>query len=100
MYYVEMDAFMASGRTAQPTKTPARAQQGQPDTQGQSILDIIRSHRKAMTVNYVAELLGCSPKTLFQHVKQGRLACYRIGASIRLDPKVTADWLEAHSTVT
>lgn len=94
-----MDTFSVSGRTAQPTKTPASAKQSQPDHQGQSILEVIRSHRKALTVNHVAELLGCSPKTLYQHIKQGRLACYRLGASVRLDPKITADWLEAHSTI-
>lgn len=92
-----MDTFTVSGRTAQPTKTPASAQQGQPDHQGHSILEVIRSHKKALTINYVAGLLGVSPKTLYAMVKQKRLPCYYLGQAIRLDPVTTANWLEARS---
>jgi excisionase family DNA binding protein len=52
-----------------------------------------------MTVEYVAHLLGSSPKTLYKMVKSNRLPCYRLGAAIRLDPQITADWLQARSTI-
>ena len=94
-----MDTQNVSCRTAQPSKTPASALQGQQDSQGQSILEVIRSHRQALTVNYVADLLGLSRKTLYAMVKQKRLPCLYIGQAIRLDPLTTANWLESHSTI-
>jgi excisionase family DNA binding protein len=93
-----MDTHFVSGGTAQPTKTPASAQQRQLDTQGQSILHSLRSHRKALTVPAVADLLGCSSKSIYALVKQKRLPALRIGASVRIDPFHLAQWLEAHST--
>ena len=87
-----------SGRTAQPTKTPARAQQSQPDSPGRSILDVLRKRRKALSVADAADLLSCSPKSVYALIKQKRLPALRIGASVRLDPFHLANWLEAHST--
>jgi excisionase family DNA binding protein len=93
-----MDTFTVSDRAAQP-KTRASAHQGQSDHTGQSILDILRSHKKALTVPYVAELLGCSPKTIYAMVKQKRLPAFFLGAAVRLDPHHVADWLLNNSTV-
>ena len=79
-------------------KVPARTSQSRSDSQGQSILHTLRSHRKALTVSAVAELLGCSPKSIYALVKQKRLPALKIGASVRIDPFHLALWLEAHST--
>jgi excisionase family DNA binding protein len=91
-----------SGSVAQPHHHPrlrASAPQDTPDASGKSILEVIRSHRSAMTVDHVAGLLGSSPKSLYKLIKQQRLPCYRVGAAIRLDPQHTANWLQARSTV-
>jgi len=92
-----------SGKVAQPNKTQrasvsAVAIHDMPDTKG-TLIDHIRSHKKALTVQQLAVLLSLSPKYIYALVKSKRLACIRIGASVRLDPKTTADWLLAHSTI-
>lgn len=92
-----MGTFKVSDRAAQP-KSRASAFQSQSDHTGQSLLDTLRSRRKALTVSAVAELLDCSAKSIYQLVKQKRLPALRIGASVRLDPFHLAQWLEAHST--
>ena len=70
-----------------------------PNIKGQTIIEYIRSHKKAMAVAYVADLLDCSPKTLYAMVKSRRLGCIRLGQSVKLDPESTADWLLSHSTI-
>jgi excisionase family DNA binding protein len=51
-----------------------------------------------MTVQSVASLLDCSPKTIYAMVKQKRLPHLKLGASVRIDPFELAQWLEVHST--
>jgi excisionase family DNA binding protein len=63
-------------------------------------LDVMIGRRPtAITVERLAELLDCSPKTLYKAVKAGRLPAMRIGGVIRLDPKQTAAWIRQSSTV-
>ena len=46
-----------------------------------------------MTVPELAKLLSLSKVSLYELVKRGRLPALKIGGSIRLDPKQTAEWL-------
>jgi len=61
---------------------------------GASIIEIIRTSPKALTVPELANMLSLGRRTLYDHIADGRLAAYTIGTSVRLDPKATADWLE------
>ena len=92
-----MDTHFVSGMDGA-AKVPARAQQSRSDEQGQSILDVLRKRRKALSVADAADMLSLSPKSIYALVKQKRLPALRIGASVRLDPFHLANWLEAHST--
>jgi excisionase family DNA binding protein len=63
-----------------------------------SIAEEIRATKGALTIPRLAQLLNMSPRSLYDHVDRGTLPAYRIGTSVRLDPKATADWLQARST--
>jgi excisionase family DNA binding protein len=58
-----------------------------------SVADQLRSHRGLINVDTLAELLDSSPKSLYAWVKQGRLPAVRLGASVKFDPFITAQWL-------
>lgn len=45
----------------------------------------------------LSDLLSVSPKTLYAMASKGRIPVIRIGSSLRFDPKLTADWIEARS---
>jgi excisionase family DNA binding protein len=62
-----------------------------------SIIQSIRAQEDALTVPKLAKKLSISSKTLYGYVVSGSLPCFRVGSSIRLDPKVVADWLEARN---
>jgi len=62
-----------------------------------TIAETIRSRKQALTVIEFAELYGTSKYSVYKLIKRG-LPSVRLGASIRLDPAQTADWLEAHTT--
>ena len=59
-----------------------------------SITDQLRSKKRLMTPDEVADLLAISPKTIYARVKAGTIPAIRIGASIRFDPADIAGWLE------
>jgi predicted DNA-binding transcriptional regulator AlpA len=62
-----------------------------------TIADSIRSRKQALSVIEFGELLGISKYSVYKLIKRG-LPAIHLGASIRLDPVQTADWLEAHTS--
>ena len=66
-------------------------------TEPSSIADLIRGHRGLLTVDQLSELLSASPKSLYAWVKQGRLPAVRLGASVKFDPFITAQWFKRSS---
>jgi excisionase family DNA binding protein len=62
-----------------------------------TIIEEIESRRNALTVDDLAELLSFSPRAIYDMVKQRRIPVMRFGASIRFDPKITADWIRERS---
>jgi excisionase family DNA binding protein len=48
----------------------------------------------ALTVPEVAKLCSTSTMTIYRQVKQGRIPHFRIGDSVRFDPKTLAGWLQ------
>jgi excisionase family DNA binding protein len=65
--------------------------------QSRSLADTIGARRKALSINEFADLLSLAPTTVYEMAKSGRLPCFRIGSTIRLDPKTTADWLRKNA---
>ena len=83
-----MDTFNVSGRTAQPTKTPARAYQGQPDEQGQSI-----NAPKVLTPIEAAALLQISTKTLLKMAAANQVPAFCAGRLWRFPAAGLEQWL-------
>jgi len=59
------------------------------------IIEIIENYGRALKVEDLAEVTQVSSKTLYRHIRAGKLLAYRIGGQLRLDPKKTAEWLRA-----
>ena len=47
----------------------------------------------ALTVPEVAKLCHTSTMTIYRQVKQNRIPYFKIGDSVRFDPKALATWL-------
>jgi excisionase family DNA binding protein len=63
-----------------------------------TLVEQIRTTPAALTVPKLAKLLSMSPRSIYDHVERGTLPAFRIGTSVRLDPKVTANWLQERCT--
>jgi excisionase family DNA binding protein len=58
-----------------------------------TLIDTLRARRTLLTVPEFATLLCLAERTVYAAIKQGRIPSIRVLGSVRLDPKVTADWL-------
>lgn len=50
-----------------------------------------------MTVDEVAVLCRCSPKTIYNMVERGELPCVRVGRGLRFHRSVVTDYLLGNS---
>jgi excisionase family DNA binding protein len=66
---------------------------GQMDTCFMTLIQVLESREKALTVHEVAELLGVSDKHIYEMTADGTLPAFYVGRSVRLDPQDIADWL-------
>jgi excisionase family DNA binding protein len=66
-----------------------------------TLAEQLRSKKKALTVEELADLLGIALRTLYKEVEDEHIPFFRVRTSIRFDPHQVADWLEmkmpAHS---
>lgn len=69
-----------------------------PSPAGKTIVEQIAERRSAFSLREFAEITGISYNAAFDMATNGRLPVMRIGSSIRLDPKTTAQWLRERST--
>ena len=60
----------------------------------QSISQQIRNCRSALTVDDVAEYLNLAKKTVYSMSASRRIPSFKIGAVLRFDPAVLADWID------
>ena len=60
-----------------------------------SITEQIEQLGRALTSRDLERLLSVSKATISREVKAGRLQCFRIGSSVRFDPKAVVKYLEA-----
>lgn len=58
-----------------------------------TLIQILESREKALTIHEVAKLLGVSDKHVYEMAADGSLPAFHIGRSIRIDPQDLADWL-------
>ena len=58
-------------------------------------IETIENYSTLLKVEDLAELTQISSKTLYRLINQGKIRAIRIGGSVRLEPKTTADWLRA-----
>lgn len=70
-----------------PTVTDAQCADG--------LTEILRRQTKAVSIAEVAELLSVSRTKVHALVQSCSIPFFRIGSSIRFDPKLLADWLES-----
>ena len=57
------------------------------------LIDIVESRKTAWTIAEFCALLEISDQVIYRQIKANRLPCLKVGGSIRLDPKTTAEWL-------
>jgi len=57
------------------------------------IIETIDNFSRALTVEELAGIVAVSEKTLYRHIRAGKLKAIKIGGQLRLNPKTTADWL-------
>ena len=66
-----------------------------------TLVEQLRSRKKALTVDELAALLCIGIRTLYKEVEDNRIPFFRVRSSIRFDPHQIAQWLEmkmpAHS---
>lgn len=59
-----------------------------------SLAEQLRSKKRALTVEDLAELLGVGIRTLYKEVEDDHVPFFRVRTSIRFDPHQIADWLD------
>jgi excisionase family DNA binding protein len=58
-----------------------------------SLADRIERIDRALTADELASMLTVSRITIFKQAKAGRIPSFRIGTSVRFDPKSVGTWL-------
>ena len=58
-----------------------------------SLVERIERAEGALTADDLARLLNVSRISIFKHAAAGRIPSFRIGTSVRFDPKSVAEWL-------
>jgi excisionase family DNA binding protein len=59
-----------------------------------TLVEKIASHRGALKVNDLVELLGCSKEKIYADAKSGRIPSFNLGSAVRFDPALVAAWLK------
>lgn len=59
-----------------------------------TLAEQLRSKKKALTVEELADVLGIAIRTLYKEVEDNRIPFFRVRSSIRFDPHQVADWLD------
>ena len=59
-----------------------------------SLADQLRSKKRALTVEELADLLGVAIRTVYKEVEDDHIPFFCVRSSIRFDPHEVADWLE------
>jgi excisionase family DNA binding protein len=66
------------------------------DSNAQSLAQHIENWGRALTAPELAALLSVHVLTIYRLAKSGHIPCYRIGSSLRFDPRRVAQYLREH----
>jgi excisionase family DNA binding protein len=58
-----------------------------------SLLAQLEKMDRALTPRDLARMFSVSKATISREVASGRLSCFRIGSSLRFDPKSVIEWM-------
>ena len=58
--------------------------------------EIIAGWKRALKIEELAQILGCSKGKLYKMVGTGRVPHMKFGSMIRFDPATPARWVAAH----
>lgn len=59
-----------------------------------TLAEQLRSKKKALTVDELADLLGIAARTIYKEVEDDHIPFFRVRTTIRFDPHQIAEWLE------
>jgi len=59
-----------------------------------TIAEQLRSRKKALTVEELADVLCIAIRTVYKEVEDNHIPFFRVRSSIRFDPHQVADWLD------
>lgn len=63
------------------------------------LVENLERRQRALKVSEVADLLQVSPMTIYRAAKDGSLPSFKVGSSLRFDPKVIVAWLKRQMCV-
>jgi excisionase family DNA binding protein len=63
-----------------------------------TIADSIEQLDRALTAPELARLLAVDRATIYRQAQAGILPCFRIGATVRFEPRAVAAWLRDRET--
>jgi excisionase family DNA binding protein len=71
--------------------------EGKPRMQKETVsvlLENLEKRQRALKVSEVAYLFQVSPMTIYRAAKEGSLPSFKVGSSLRFDPKTVTAWLK------
>lgn len=64
--------------------------------EARSVQEIIAGFRRALRVKELADILCLTPSMLYKKARDGDIPSFRVGTSVRFDPKQINEWLRMH----
>ena len=58
------------------------------------LVENLEKRGRALKVSEVADLFRVSPMTIYRAAKDGSLPSFKVGSSLRFDPKAVVAWLK------
>jgi len=58
------------------------------------LVENLEKRQRALKVSEVADLFQVSPMTIYRAAKEGSLPSFKVGSSLRFDPKTVIAWLK------
>jgi excisionase family DNA binding protein len=79
----------------QPMKTnPKSSQPGTRDSDANALIIVqLQQRRNALKASELATLLGVTPQHVYKMAAQQDIPSFRVGKSVRFDPRQVAEWL-------
>ncbi len=63
------------------------------------LVENLEKRQRALKVSEVADLLQVSPMTIYRAAKDGSLPSFKVGSSLRFDPRAIIAWLKRQMCV-